>query len=572
MALRTSGALTLQKITSKVAVEESSRKRLEALSDRLKLGNPDALHRLAMLQPGAVSDLLSTSDSSKADATTTGQKTTVQTAGGAHFGSIFERRLEDVSFRVFDVEATGLSMIADETIEVAVSEVKAGKVNVLWSSLIRPPIPVPDRIFDLTGIDRDALALAPTAAEVFAELRDALSGDCLVAHNTRHDVAHMQQLAWKYDPHWLLPAHVCTLKLSRLLLAEQSKFGLHALAEALHLPLPSHRAGTDVAATAELLLRLLEKAAAKGAVTLGDLLHLESQRKTNHPAPRISPLHLESAPKGPGVYRFLDEQGHTLYVGYSHDVARRLREHIVRAVSHQSGELIRRAVRVEHQACANGLEAYLLERDWIEQHEPKLNARNAEHGRMRYFRLSNAGGISIVSSDAKAMTDSRLLGPVVLARAERLVLRAVREFFGLDSRPKRGVNHDPAVDRFLAFINDTVEARPPELDVEQWELLTEVRRGLRRIDQERVDARRPFISPTLVSGLPSSDTTYALCVGRPTLVLKGDRGTYASELQAWAAVAPSDGLDDLGEAIVSYAHRHANELQLERFIGSEGAV
>lgn len=528
---------------------------LADLAARLKLQSAAALARLSASQHQALTAAASASDPTQPRLAPPGS-------------SLLQTPIEQVRFAVFDVEATGLSLIADEIIELAVSHVVGGQAVKAFDSLIKPRIEVPPRIFELTQIDPQQLAAAPPLVDLFFSIQRALSADCLVAHNARRDVAQIQQVAWQFDPHWVLPVSFCTLKASRLLLPETEKFGLHALAERFSLPIPSHRAAADVRTTVELLHLLLERAREKGCRTLSDLLSLEEQKKQQQRSSFIGPLQIEAAPNGPGVYRIHDDQGQCLYVGYSRDVRRRLREHLLTGASHATAELVRRARSFETEATESALDAFVREREWIEIYRPKLNARNAEHGRLRFFRLHDTGSISLVAGDEQPVTGTRLLGPVVLARSERLVLRAIRDHFELSPRPNTRLSSEAlaekkaAVQRFLSFISNPVFERPDNVAVEDWELLTEVRRGLRRVEIERLEAERPFSTPRLVQGLGSSQA-YALCIGKPTLALVGDINTLGSSplLTAYGSTPPDgDYVDSLGRAIIAFAHRHPQEL------------
>ena len=50
---------------------------------------------------------------------------------------VLDTALADASFRIIDIEATGLSTSEDELIEVAVYELRAGKTTLLLDTLVR---------------------------------------------------------------------------------------------------------------------------------------------------------------------------------------------------------------------------------------------------------------------------------------------------------------------------------------------------------------------------------------------------------------------------------------------------
>ena len=140
--------------------------------------------------------------------------------------------------------------------------------------------------------------------------------------------------------------------------------------------MPAHIARPDdVATTAALLAQLISLAEDQGAKTLADLLALQAAKPRETPAPKISALTIEALPPGPGVYRFYGQQDRLLYVGYSSDVRRRVREHLLYA---RSPELVAKAERVEADALPTTLEAYIAEGRAIAEKTPALNVRNNE--------------------------------------------------------------------------------------------------------------------------------------------------------------------------------------------------
>ncbi len=472
----------------------------------------------------------------------------------------------EVSFRVVDIEATGLEPFQNDVIEAAVSEVRAGKVRPIYQSLYASNQLSP-RITELTGISVQMLEHAPRLADEFVRLSEALAGDCWVSHNAAHDGAYLTQLLWRFDPHLQPPPSLCTLKLSRRLLPPQ-KFSLRALAESLHLPLPAHRAASDVATTAALLAELIERAEALGAKTLADLLALQAAKPRTTPASKISALSIEALPPGPGLYRFFGQQDRLLYVGYSSEVRRRIREHLLYA---RSPELVAKAVRVEVDAMPTTLDAYIAEGRAIAEKTPALNVRNNERGRLRYFRLAPGGAITLVP--ASRADDARYFGPLVVQRSDRDVLRAARTCFGLFPRAQKEEPEGSA--RFVAFCTlplgaDGFSAPPPSLSLDEWSWLLDCKKQLWRAERERLDARRVFLHPTLVRGVEDPRIAYGVSLGRPTL--RFTEPTTA-DVQRWlAASAAADErcpLDALGERVCAFVRAQPSRVILQSALQSD---
>ncbi|MEW5742964.1 MAG: 3'-5' exonuclease [Myxococcota bacterium] len=95
------------------------------------------------------------------------------------------REVRDILGRlaIVDVETTGLDPHSAHVIEVGVLFVTPGDAPARKRWLVRPPGPVPAWITALTGLDEADVSGAPRFGEVEEELKAALSGWTVVAHN-----------------------------------------------------------------------------------------------------------------------------------------------------------------------------------------------------------------------------------------------------------------------------------------------------------------------------------------------------------------------------------------------------
>jgi exodeoxyribonuclease X len=116
-------------------------------------------------------------------------------------------------------------------------------------------VSAPARIHGITGQD---VASAPAFADIRHEVRTALAGKVIVAHNAHVDTAVLARELGDWDS----PEVFDTLKLARRLLPGQPSYKLGALVTALSLDndiptgLAPHRAAFDVLVTARLFVRL----------------------------------------------------------------------------------------------------------------------------------------------------------------------------------------------------------------------------------------------------------------------------------------------------------------------------
>ncbi len=159
-------------------------------------------------------------------------------------------------YAVVDVETTGGKAEQDRITEIAVVQVRAGKIVGSWSSLVNPERKIPRYIQRLTGITDAMVANAPTFAQLWPEIASNFVDAVFVAHNVNFDYGFVRAEAQRAGQTLMMP-RLCTVVQSRRFLPGLSGYGLAALATQLDLPLTQHhRAHADAWATAHLLLKV----------------------------------------------------------------------------------------------------------------------------------------------------------------------------------------------------------------------------------------------------------------------------------------------------------------------------
>jgi len=95
---------------------------------------------------------------------------------------------KDIIF--FDVESTGLNVVRDRILQIALIKYSPGKEEpVELSLLINPTIPIPAESFAIHGISADVVADKPTFADVAQEIFDFIGdGDVAGYNSARFDV------------------------------------------------------------------------------------------------------------------------------------------------------------------------------------------------------------------------------------------------------------------------------------------------------------------------------------------------------------------------------------------------
>jgi len=172
-----------------------------------------------------------------------------------------ERSLKETEYVVFDFETTGLEASQERIIEIGAVKVADGQIQESFSSLINPGKQISRKITKLTGIKNSDVKNAPAISEVLPDFLDFIGDAVLVAHNIDFDYSFLRAECRRTGLETPRLPLLDTVSLSRALLPELGSHKLNRVARDLEVSLENHhRAEDDAAATASILLRLLEKA------------------------------------------------------------------------------------------------------------------------------------------------------------------------------------------------------------------------------------------------------------------------------------------------------------------------
>ena len=175
------------------------------------------------------------------------------------------------SFVVFDIETTGFSPVNNRIIEIGAVKVFDGKVIDRFSAFVNPQTPIPFEIEKLTGIRDDMVADAPLIEEVLSQFAGFCDGCVLVAHNANFDMSFILENSRRLG----LPVeytYVDTVGIARVLLPNQSKHTLDAVAKTLNISLENHhRAVDDAECTAWIFVKFIQMLAEQKVHTLAEL-------------------------------------------------------------------------------------------------------------------------------------------------------------------------------------------------------------------------------------------------------------------------------------------------------------
>lgn len=178
------------------------------------------------------------------------------------------------SYVVFDIETTGFSPVKNRIIEIGAVKVIDGKIVDRFSSFVNPQVPIPFRIEQLTGINDEMVMDAPLIDQVLPEFLAFCEGAIFVAHNANFDMSFIMENA-KRQGRQMEPVYVDTVGIARVLLPNQAKHTLDAVAKTMGVSLENHhRAVDDAEATAEIFVKFIPLLEQRGCHTLAEVNRL----------------------------------------------------------------------------------------------------------------------------------------------------------------------------------------------------------------------------------------------------------------------------------------------------------
>ena len=148
-----------------------------------------------------------------------------------------------------DLETTGLSPGLDRVIEIGAVRFRDGVVLDRFQTLVRPEVPIPEAVQELTGIRDQDVAGAPRPQDALKELLDFVGESPVVAHSGHFDLSFLEGDSLERPAYELFD----TLELARILLPAAHSHSLPQLSRLLGLSHERpHRALSDADAARQL--------------------------------------------------------------------------------------------------------------------------------------------------------------------------------------------------------------------------------------------------------------------------------------------------------------------------------
>jgi len=144
------------------------------------------------------------------------------------------------------------------------------------------------------------------------------------------------------------------------------------------------------------------------------------------------PTKLARLPGRPGVYRFLDSRGRTLYVGKAKSLRNRVRSYFRASAQHAPhiARMVADVVDVDIIVVDTEKEALILEANLIKRDRPRYNVVLRDDKNFPYLRISTRDTYPRASLGRRARLDgSRYVGPFLPAATARRTMKMLQRYF-----------------------------------------------------------------------------------------------------------------------------------------------
>ncbi len=172
----------------------------------------------------------------------------------------------------FDTETTGLLHpepaeihLQPQMIEIYICKFNyEGDILDEFKSFVKPTLPIPEFITEITHITNEMVADAPSFLEIYDDLcKFVLGEEEIFAHNCPFDIGvvkyELRRHGLEYNFPWP-PKHTCTAQISTQIAGKRMRlFQLHEWATGQPKIVGAHRAKTDVMAMVKCIVKLKEE-------------------------------------------------------------------------------------------------------------------------------------------------------------------------------------------------------------------------------------------------------------------------------------------------------------------------
>lgn len=170
-----------------------------------------------------------------------------------------------------DLETTGLLKpdLVDARLQPCITEIYVckfdwdGNITAEFETFVKPTLPIPDNVIEITGITNEMVADAPSFIEIYDDLVDFFLGEKMFfAHNCSYEIGVLSCELRKFDLDYRFPwpAHqICTVEAAMPISNKRLKLGqLYKEITGKEMPY-GHRAKVDVLAMVECIVGMKKR-------------------------------------------------------------------------------------------------------------------------------------------------------------------------------------------------------------------------------------------------------------------------------------------------------------------------
>ena len=192
--------------------------------------------------------------------------------------------INEATFTIIDIEATGFSPENNSIIEVAGIKYQGGVEIDRFSTLIKPEYGfLPPHITQLTGITNALVIDQPEVDTALSKFFKFLEDSILVGHNITFDITFLNTKGKKFIGKELKNPYICTDRLARKLYPNVESKSLESLAGYFGIPLKKkHRAMADAETTLKVFEKILDYLQDYNITKVIDIINLSQGKKVNH--------------------------------------------------------------------------------------------------------------------------------------------------------------------------------------------------------------------------------------------------------------------------------------------------
>ena len=276
--------------------------------------------------------------------------------------------MQDRKFAIVTMTTFGYKPNPLRIVQLSISKLKGEFYQTIFTTNINPEERIPNYIQERTGLTDSILLKAPTFSDVANTILQELENHILVGHNASF-LHYALQSEFKYLGYSFKIPQLCTIRLAKKLMPNMTNYELPYLSSVLNIPFTPSNDLEEYSNAVDILLQRLIQLDDENVISK----FLAPKVEKEHFAPKnIQYQKLNTLPNVPGVYRFQNQRGETLYVGKAKDIKKRVLSHFYNTSAKEIA-LCDATFHIDFETTGSELIALLREADLIDKIDPPYN-------------------------------------------------------------------------------------------------------------------------------------------------------------------------------------------------------